>query len=457
MLHIYFLSIGIVRVDGYEIKLIKAHEGGRNVAYDCESWTDLMHPDYRRECKYMLENTALESPKKNWTLGHIIRTVLLVFCWIIILPVFLMVLGAHANFIPYLGTIGTAFVPNIVSWLFLLSLLIGLLVGWLWIQNRDRASLILSTMALLSCFGCLIIGGRMIAAANDNGAHINLFQTLNPAVSTDISEETVIYSSYDNEPLKLTLYRPSAKHFDKEHPVLMYVHGGGWILGSRLDHRSDMRWFAKQGWLVISVDYTLSTKERNMWDKTEGQIACAMTWAGQNAKKYDGDMSRFAMIGDSAGGNLVINTSYQANQGTLKSACGGEVPKVVAVSTIYPGVDPKSVYNNPNEMLGSVGRTMVQTYVGGSPDQYPERYRAIQSDTHINPAAPPTFILVGEQDHLVPPEYTYDFTEQVRNAGVDIKQVRMPYGDHVFDNIHGNIGNQAFLQMSQQWFKQHNL
>ena len=175
-------------------------------------------------------------------------------------------------------------------------------------------------MALLSCVGCLIISGRMIATANDNGAHINLFQTLKPAVSTDISEETVVYSSYDNEPLKLEIYRPLTGNSNEQHPVLMYVHGGGWIMGSRLDHQSDMRWFAEQGWLVISVDYTLSTKERNLWDITEGQIACAMTWAGQNAKNYGGDISRFAMIGDSAGGNLVLNTSYQANQGTLKSA-----------------------------------------------------------------------------------------------------------------------------------------
>ncbi|GAA0399746.1 alpha/beta hydrolase [Paenibacillus motobuensis] len=404
----------------------------------------------------MKENASLEYSKSKWTIVRIFRTFFLVLCWIIVVPITLLVLGAHANFIPYLGTIGTT-IASVISWVLVLSLLIGLLVGWFWIQNRNRASLILSIMALLSCVGCLIISGRMIATANDNGAHINLFQTLKPAVSTDISEETVVYSSYDNEPLKLEIYRPLTGNSNEQHPVLMYVHGGGWIMGSRLDHQSDMRWFAEQGWLVISVDYTLSTKERNLWDITEGQIACAMTWAGQNAKNYGGDISRFAMIGDSAGGNLVLNTSYQANQGTLKSASGGEVPKVVAVSTIYPVVDPSSFYNNPNELFGSAGRNMIESYIGGAPNQYPERYKAIQSDTHITPYAPPTFILVGERDHLVPPKATYDFTEKVRKAGVDIKQVIMPYSDHGFDLIHGSIGSQTFLQLSQQWFKQHGL
>ncbi|MDT5001241.1 MAG: acetyl esterase, partial [Mycobacterium sp.] len=69
--------------------------------------------------------------------------------------------------------------------------------------------------------------------------------------------------------------------------------------------------------------------------------------------------------------------------------------------------------------------------------------------------APPTLILMGAADHLVPTEGTYRFTDQARAAGVDVELVAVPYADHVFDERTGSVGQQAYRQLTAKWLREH--
>jgi acetyl esterase/lipase len=253
--------------------------------------------------------------------------------------------------------------------------------------------------------------------------------------------------------LRLSIYRPrgSALHA----PVLVYIHGGGWIAGDRGGHGADLRWFADHGWLTIGVDYPLSSGARHLWDVTQDQIGCALAWVAKNASTYGGDASRLSLSGDSAGGNLAINGAYMAANGKLRSSCGGRLPAISAVSALYPVVDPAGFFNNDASVLAGTSRDMAEAYTGGSPQQFPDRYAAISSETYISAGAPPTLIIVGEADHLVPVEGTYRFTERARSVGVDVKLVAVPYADHVFDARRGSVGQQAYRQLTARWLEAH--
>jgi acetyl esterase/lipase len=141
--------------------------------------------------------------------------------------------------------------------------------------------------------------------------------------------------------------------------------------------------------------------------------------------------------------------------GTLESSCGGPRPVVSAVSALYPVVDVAGFYDNGDRALGAVSRDMAAAYTGGSPQEFPPRYAAIASATHISPAAPPTLILMGADDHLVPTEGTYRFVDQARAAGVDVELVAVPYADHVFDGRTGSIGQQAYRQLTLKRLRDH--
>jgi dienelactone hydrolase len=79
----------------------------------------------------------------------------------------------------------------------------------------------------------------------------------------------------------------------------------------------------------------------------------------------------------------------------------------------------------------------------------------VASATHINAAAPPTLVVLGDNDHLVPPDATDRFAQQARNAGIDIESIRFPYGDHGFNLNQYGIGNQFYLGMTYRFLSEH--
>ena len=86
------------------------------------------------------------------------------------------------------------------------------------------------------------------------------------------------------------------------HPVLVYLHGGGWICGSPRTHRKLACRFAEAGQLVFNIDYRLAP-EHPFPTPFEDCLA-AVQWAAREAPRFGGDPSRLAVGGDSAGGNL---------------------------------------------------------------------------------------------------------------------------------------------------------
>jgi acetyl esterase len=379
--------------------------------------------------------------------------VVIVIAALLVVPAALAVLGTYLYDVPYLGLV-TAYVPWYLPWLIVAVAVGGVLAAAHWRARRSRIGAVLAFVAVVSVAGASIIDARMISAVEHAGADISLIDTLGIGARKDAAPDDVAtYSTFDGEPLRLSIYRPHESA--SRAPVLVYIHGGGWVGGDLTAHSTDLRWFADQGWLVVSVDYALSSADRHLWDVTQAQIGCGLGWVLANAQRYGGDPSRLSVSGDSAGGNLAINTAYLSAAGKLPSSCGGSLPRIAAVSTMYPVVDPAGFYDNRDPAMGATSRGMAGAYTGGSPQQFPDRYAAISSETHITAAAPPTLIIVGEADHLVPVDGTYRFAERATEAGVDVGLVAVPHADHVFDGRRGSIGQQAYRQLTARWLRDH--
>jgi acetyl esterase len=363
------------------------------------------------------------------------------------------VAGTFAHDVPYLG-VAAGFVPPVMSWMILVALGGGALALSQWLRHRGRFAGALVVLAVLAVLGGSVVTARMAAAVENAGADLDLAGTLDVfSTRTATPDAEATYSTYDGEPLRLSIYRPRAT--DTPAPVLVFIHGGGFVAGDRNAHAADLRWFAERGWLTVTVDYPLSSPDRHLWDVVQPQLGCAMAWVSTNALRYGGDPTRLSLSGDSAGGNLAINTAYLAAEGALPSSCGGAVPRASAVSVLYPVVDPGGFHDNADPAVGSSSRDMAAAYTGGSPRDLAERYAAIASATHVSATAPPTLILFGAADHLVPTEGTYRFAGLARAAGVDVELVAVPYADHVFDARPGSIGQQAYRQLTAKWLRDH--
>ena len=238
---------------------------------------------------------------------------------------------------PYVG-LATAYVPGYLPWLLVVAGLGGALALFSWTRRRGRIAAALVVVSLLTIVGGSVVNARMTAAVEHAGADIDFIETFGvgqPKSARPDAEAT--YTNFDGVPLQLSIYAPARSSRDSRAPVLVFIHGGGWIGGDRSANSDDLRWFADQGWLAISVDYALSSEDRHLWDVTQPQIGCALAWLADNVERYGGDPARLSLSGDSAGGNLAINAGFMAAGGTLTSSCGGRIPTIGAVSALVPG------------------------------------------------------------------------------------------------------------------------
>lgn len=115
----------------------------------------------------------------------------------------------------------------------------------------------------------------------------------------------------DGAALSARLYAPTARHQTAPLPLLLYLHGGGFTIGSIATHDILCRELARlAGCMVVSLDYRLAPEHRfptashDAWD--------ALLWLSENASTLGADATRLAVGGDSAGGTLAASTALLA-------------------------------------------------------------------------------------------------------------------------------------------------
>ena len=383
------------------------------------------------------------------TIGQIAASVALVVC-------LLVLIGAHFYGLPFIAPIGSTVLSIFGPWLVVVPIAIGALEWRLSRASHSRGTLVLMSMAVAAAGWASVALARMVAETHRHGVPINLVRAFGlSAPQGSRPDDDLVYGTWQDQPLRLLVYKPSSSTPAQPAPIILYIHGGGFTMGDRFESGSNLRWFTDRGWLALSIDYTLSSVDRHLWDIATTQVACAMAWTAANAARFGGDPTRISLLGSSAGGNLAINAGYLANAGRLESSCGGTVPRVSAVSALYPPVDLAAAWASQVPAISDMARQFNTYYVGGSPEQFPDRYRFVASGTYISAAAPPTLVMYGANDHLVPPDATDRFAQQARNAGIVIESIRFPYGDHGFNLNQSGIGNQFYLGMTDRFLGEH--
>jgi acetyl esterase/lipase len=170
-------------------------------------------------------------------------------------------------------------------------------------------------------------------------------------------------------------------------PVIVYFHGGGWVIADKDVYDGGARGLCKNaGAIVISVDYRLAPEHRfpAAWD----DALAAYLWALDNAANLGGDPERIALAGESAGGNLALATAIAARDEQL--------PQPVHVLAVYP-VTQTSLNTESyleNAIAKPLNRAMMQWFfehvVESEQDLEDPRLQLI--DAHLEGIAPVTLI-----------------------------------------------------------------
>jgi acetyl esterase len=113
-------------------------------------------------------------------------------------------------------------------------------------------------------------------------------------------------------------------------PLLVYYHGGGWVIGDLETHDGVCRFLAEHsGCRVLSIDYRLAPE--HPFPAAVEDAAAAFSWAAEHAAELGADPARIAVAGDSAGGNLAAGVCLQARD--------GDGPQPAMQLLLYPVTD----------------------------------------------------------------------------------------------------------------------
>jgi len=353
----------------------------------------------------------------------------------------------------------TTFGPHLV----LLSA-IAVFVGVLGLRRKGprRLSMVGTVVAVVALIISSAIVAQIVVAVSAGGGSANPVSGLWLYSMTDYTPDGIAtYQVANGQALHAYIYTPPSSN--RSAPVILYIHGGGWVSSTPTANAYDLRWFANQGWLVVSVEYTLANSSYATWNIAPNEVACALVWTFENAARLGGDPSRIVVAGDSAGGNLAINLAYSAALGVAHSDCGGTVPVPRAVVVQYPVVDPMNPYDYGLGGPDAGPKVFTSEYIGGTPQQYPERMAAISSATYLSSKAPQTLVIEPEDDGLVPSAGVYNFVNQAKATGVKITLVRIPWANHGYDQLlsghldglgANSIGDQAYLTITENYLTQ---
>lgn len=207
------------------------------------------------------------------------------------------------------------------------------------------------------------------------------------------------------------------------HPVLIWIHGGGWTLGSAAASDATARDLSRlAGYLVVSVDYRLAPE--HPFPAAVEDVRAVAKWVSGQIGALGGDTTRMALGGDSAGGNL-------------SAVLANELPGTFAQQVlVYPATDlthpyPSYEENGEGLMLTKDALAWFQGhYLGDDVDPKDPRVSPLYADAATLAGVPPTLVITAGYDPLRDEGEVY--AQRLREAGVAVEQVRYEGQIHGF-------------------------
>ena len=242
--------------------------------------------------------------------------------------------------------------------------------------------------------------------------------------------------AYGADPMQYArIYRPAAATPGTPMPVVVYYHGGGWVIADVNVYDTTPRLMARQlGAIVVSVEYRHAPEAK--FPAQHNDAASAYRWVLQNAASWGGDTSKLALAGESAGGNLAVATAIYARDNGLTPP--------VAVLAVYPIAN--SDMNLPSRR-DSAGAKPLNTAMLKWFGYYYSASAADMRDPRINLVGanlrglPPTTIVNAQIDPLRSDGET--LAQAMRAAGDRVEQRTFPRVTHEFFGL-GKVVHGAY-------------
>lgn len=217
---------------------------------------------------------------------------------------------------------------------------------------------------------------------------------------------------------------------DGKAPVLLQVHGGGWMIGNKDQQAMPlMAHLADQGWVCVAINYRLSP--RATWPDHIVDVKRALAWIKDNIADHGGDPDFVAITGGSAGGHLSSLAALTPNEPEFQPGFEDKDTSVVAAVPFYGVYD---FTNRDGTGRADMEKVLADFVLKSTPAQSPRLWDHASTMSWVNPDAPPFFVLHGTNDSLVPVEQARSFVRMLRDVSNEpVAYAELPGAQHAFE------------------------
>ncbi len=234
---------------------------------------------------------------------------------------------------------------------------------------------------------------------------------------------------------KLDLYQPTKPAGDRGAPAVVWIHGGGWMGGTKNEARAKeiCITLAQAGYVAVSIDYKLGA---GAWPQDLFDCKNAVRYLRSNARKLGVDPNRIAVAGGSAGGHLALMVGFTTGKPGLEpeDRYPGVSSAVRGVIDMYGPADlltrrETDKQGNPGAKRRSMGTSL--TVFGAKSEDDPV-LRAASPVSHVAANVPPVLILHGRADTTVDYLQSQELADALQRVGAQHELMLIDGVGHTF-------------------------
>ena len=242
----------------------------------------------------------------------------------------------------------------------------------------------------------------------------------NVVANESLVSPNLVYKRANGEEIKLDVTTAGPRL--QTRPTLNYIHGGGWIGGSKEQYAFWSLPFLARGMNIVNVEYRMASV--SLAPAAVEDCRCALRWVFQHAKEFGFDTAKLAVDGHSAGGHLSLMTGMLDPSAGFDNECPGKEPlKVAAIINFFGITDVPDVLAGPNQQPWAV------MWFGSQPDRM-DLARQLSPVTYVRRGLPPIITVHGDLDQLVPYPEAVRLHKALDEAQVPNQLVTISGGKH---------------------------
>jgi acetyl esterase/lipase len=235
-------------------------------------------------------------------------------------------------------------------------------------------------------------------------------------------ESDVVFGRGNGRDLKCNVYHPPQE--GTKRPAILLVHGGSWVNGDRTQLHGYGILLGRIGYVCVSTEYRLAGESK--WPAQIHDVKACLRWMRANADKLGIDPDRIVVEGNSAGAHLALIVAGTPNEPEFEGDGGnpGVPTGVTACIAVYP---PTKLYGDDDPHSPEV---LAFLFGRDAPAETAKRASPVD---WVTPNFPPTLLVTGNKDVVVPDAASFRMYERLIEVGVSTELHVYADQPHAFD------------------------